>query len=242
MGWALGGPVGALVGFALGYLWDNASLKPVWSEAGPSDGTGSFRDATTKKGDFVVSLLVLAAAVMRADQRVLKSELRYVKKFLRTHFSEGETLEYLRVLRQLISQDIDIDAVCGQIARFMNEEQRLQLLHFLIGIAVADGSLHRDELVLLKNIASHLHLTEAQFAAVKAMYGDGDERYYEILELKPGASHEEIKAAYRKLAKKYHPDRLGDDIGEEIKKASIEKFRLVQEAYEKLTQTAKFTA
>lgn len=44
-------------------------------------------------------------------------------------------------------------------------------------------------------------------------YAEGGEvdnnRYYEIMEVKKDASQEEIKAKYKELAKKYHPDRKG---------------------------------
>ncbi|MBU0976114.1 MAG: molecular chaperone DnaJ [Patescibacteria group bacterium] len=59
--------------------------------------------------------------------------------------------------------------------------------------------------------------------------------YYEVLELEKGASKEEIKKAYRKHAKKYHPD---------VNKASDaeEKFKEVQEAYETLYDDQKRSA
>ena len=53
--------------------------------------------------------------------------------------------------------------------------------------------------------------------------------YYEILEINKNATEEEIKKAYRKLAKKYHPDANPDN-----KKEAEEKFKEVSEAYEVL--------
>ena len=66
-----------------------------------------------------------------------------------------------------------------------------------------------------------------------------DERFssrdpYTILGVSRGASADEIKSAYRKLANKYHPDKV-DHLGEEFKELAEKKFKDIQEAYQKLT-------
>ena len=225
LGWAFGGPIGGLVGFSLGYLWDNATLDANI----PRDTSG----AQTHPGDFAVSLLVLSAAVMKADQRILKSELSYVKRFLVNQFGEQKALELLRVLKDLVQRDIPLAPVCQQISAHMSHAQRLQLIHFLLGIANADGHLHDQEWEVVQQIAHYLRISSSDLDSLEAMYDRDDKRWYRILEIEPGASQDEIKSAYRKMAKKYHPDRLGD-VGEDVRKAGEEKFRQVKEAYDKL--------
>ena len=227
LGWAFGGPIGGLVGFSLGYLWQNATL-----EVNP---TGDHSGSQTHPGDFTISLLVLAAEVMRADSKVLKSELNYIKKFLVAQFGEEKSKELLRVLRDLLQREINLVPVCRQIVGFMNHAQRLQLVHFLVGIANADGELHEKEWELVSRIARLLLISEKDLLSLEAMYDQDKDRYYRILEIEPEANSQEIKAAYRKMAKKYHPDKLGD-VGEDVKKAAEHKFRQVQEAYEKLNK------
>jgi len=229
IGWALGGPIGGLIGFSLGYLWDNATLLPVTREQSRE----RYRGSRTHQGDFTVSLLVLSAAVMKADEKVLKSELNYVRAFLLQQFGEAKTTELLRVLRDLLQRDIPLEPVCAQIKTFMSHPQRLQLVHFLIGIANADGTFHKDEWAVIRTIASHLGVSRADLESMEAMYGMATDRYYRILEIHETATKEEIKVAYRKMAKKYHPDRLGD-VGEDVRSAAVEKFRQVQGAYDKL--------
>ncbi|MEX2597830.1 MAG: TerB family tellurite resistance protein [Salibacteraceae bacterium] len=225
LGWAFGGPIGGLVGFSLGMLWDNATLEVDI----PRDTSGR----QTHQADFAISLLVLSAAVMRADQKVLKSELTYVKRFLNQQFGEQKSLELLRVLKDLLEKSIPLEPVCHQIASHTNLAQRLQLIHFLLGIANADGHLDKREWSTIKYISELLRISDRDLESLEAMYEIDDDRYYRILEIEPGASEQEIKSAYRKMAKKYHPDRLGD-VGEEVRNAAVEKFRQVKYAYEKL--------
>src|SRR4051812_29309481 len=86
LGWALGGPLGGVLGFALGSAFDAASVT-----VQKSDGT-TYRPGrySTHVGDFAASLLVLSAAVMKSDGKILKSELEYVKKFLALQFGEEQ--------------------------------------------------------------------------------------------------------------------------------------------------------
>lgn len=56
---------------------------------------------------------------------------------------------------------------------------------------------------------------------------------YEVLGLKPGASQEEIKKAYRNLIKQYHPDQYGDN---PLKDLAEEKMREINQAYDILTK------
>ncbi len=65
------------------------------------------------------------------------------------------------------------------------------------------------------------------------------EKYYQILGLQPGASAEEIKQAYRKLAKKWHPDTLGSSISASEKEKAEQKFNEITNAYRTLIHYAK---
>ncbi len=64
------------------------------------------------------------------------------------------------------------------------------------------------------------------------------DKYYNILELQPGCSKEEIKKAYKKMAIKYHPDKQ-NNITDDEKKAAEEKFKEVAEAYDILMNPEK---
>jgi hypothetical protein len=57
---------------------------------------------------------------------------------------------------------------------------------------------------------------------------------HEILGVSPSATMDEIRAAYRKLAGQYHPDKV-QHLGVEFQQLAEIKFKIIQEAYQKLT-------
>jgi DnaJ like chaperone protein len=227
LGWTIGGPIGALVGFAFGSLVDASNIE-------------KFENARidTTTGDFVVSLLVLMAAVMKADQKVMQSELAFVKQYLVKTFGEDEAFEMLRILRDILKQDIPLKEVTLQIKGRMDYPSRLQLIHLIYGIAQADGDISEAEMKVIEKIAYDLGLSAADILSVKNMYIQSADWAYSILEIDSRASNEEIKKAYRQLALKNHPDKVAY-LGEEIRKKSQEKFQKINEAYEAIKKERK---
>lgn len=231
LGWAFGGPVGGLIGFAIGTLFDSAATMSLTDPKGnPIPNQGS---RTSQPGDFVASLLVLSAAVMKADNRVMKSELDYVKQFFIRQFGENQSNSLLITLRELLNKDIPVTQVCNQIRHNLDHSSRLQLLHYLFGISNADGHVHPQEIELISKIAYHLGVSDKDFGSIKAMFVKDSKAAYAILEIQENCSDEELKKAYRKMAVKYHPDKI-NHLGEEFQKAAKEKFQEVQNAYEQI--------
>lgn len=150
LGWAVFGPLGALIGFVIGTVVDGASQV---MQQHPQ----TIRHTTS--GGFIMSLLVLIAAVMKADGKVMRSELEYARDFLRRNFGEQAAAEASIMLRDLLVQNIPVEAVCHQIADHMHYSARLQMLHFLFGIAAADNEVSEPELKLIEFIGRHLGIT-----------------------------------------------------------------------------------
>ncbi len=230
LGWAVGGPIGAIFGFVLGSLFDDGS------DTITKSATGYTGQTTT--GGYVMSLLVLTAAVMKADGKVLKSELDYVKKFMVHNFGEASATEAVRMLRDLLNQTIPVNEVCRQINQNMNYSARLQLLHFLFGIAQADGVVETNEKELITFIAREIGISNVDFESIQAMFVANTEADYKILEIEPAATDEEVKKAYRRMAMKYHPDKVSH-LGEDFQKAANEKFQSVNKAYENIKKERK---
>lgn len=229
LGWALGGPIGALLGFALGSLVDTAAgSEPTLLGPGPESGP-----RTVATDDFFMSLLVLSAAVMKADGRHLKSELNYIKGFLVGNFGEHKTREALPTLKRLLETEIGVRQVCLQIRQYVDHSGRLQLMHYLYGIAAADGQIDHREEALLHQIGSYFNIHEADLASLKAMFVKSANWAYEVLEIEGSASDEDLKKAYRRMAARYHPDKV-NTLGPDAVDAAHKKFQKVQEAYEEV--------
>lgn len=243
LGWAIGGPLGGLLGYLLGSAFEGGSSSGDEKYRGRVYGgaydANRHYSATEQRNSFLVSLLVLAASIMKADGKVMKSELDYVKQFIQRNFGEQATTEALKILRGLLEKDINLSEVCAQIKLYMDPSQRLQLLHFLVGIAQADGHVSNTEITTIKNIASYLGIPAAECSSILAMFENNVESAYKVLELEPSATDDEIKKAYKKLALKHHPDRV-ESLGADVKKAAEEKFKAIVLAYETIKKERGF--
>lgn len=227
LGWALGGPIGGILGFIVGSVADAG--KESFTDA-PDSGGG-----TDHMADFSVSLLVLCAAVMKADGKILVGELEYVKSFFRRQFGQEKTESRMLMLRDMLKQEIPVREVCAQIRGHINQDGCIQMLHFLFGLAAADGGIAASEESQLKSIASWLGISEYDYESIKAMFlshRSADSGWaYKILEVSESASDDEVKKAYRKMAVRFHPDKVSH-LGEEYQQDATEKFKKVQEAWD----------
>lgn len=224
LGWALGGPIGGILGLAVGSIFDSGSAAP-----------GQSRDVRTKtlRGDYAASLLVLIAAVMKADGRVMKSELDYVRRYFVSRFGEDTASEAVVMLRDILKQEIPLRDVTNQLSQKLDYSYRLEMLHFLFGIASADGSVSDPENEVIHKISGYMAITGSDFESIRAMFVSQTDASYRILEIEPTTSDEDVKKAFRRMAMKYHPDKVSH-LGEDFKKVAHEKFRKVQSAYDQI--------
>ena len=233
LGWAFGGPIGAIIGFTVGSMFDGGT-KQIQRGA-----TSGFSRRTTT-GGYVASLLVLVAAIMKADGKILKSELDYVKKFLVHNFGEASAVEAIKMLKDMLKQTIPINEVSQQIRQNMNYSARLQLVHFMFGIAQADGEIHTTEQRTIEQICQQMGISNSDFESIQAMFIPNTDADFKILEIEHSATNIELKKAYRRMAMKYHPDKVSH-LGDDFQNAAKEKFEKVSQAYEKIKKERNVT-
>ncbi len=238
LGFTFGGPIGAIIGFAVGSMLDGVGIKDFTSEQDDYN-----RKIETKKkaktkskqkstaGDFEISLLILASIVIKADGKIDKSELDYVRVHFINLYGKNRANNAFKLFNGIIKKDVSTRQVCIQIREHMSHSSRLQLIHFLFGIAKADGIVTPSEEEAIHKISGYLYISTADYDSIKAMFYNEVDSAYKILEITKEATDDEVKGAYRKMAKKYHPDRI-QNVGEEHKKGAKEKFQSIQKAYE----------
>ena len=241
LGWVSFGPIGALLGFLAGTVLDAQidvfKRMTGFGESSPETGAprstaGRGYSPGEQRNSFMVSLLVLSSAVIKADGQIRQAELDHVRRFIRQNFGESAVPQAMQVLDGLNRQQVNIYEVGTQIADNMNYSQRLQLFHYLVQIATADGNFSKSEKSVLEAIGAVIRLNNSDINSVIAMfYRENDESAYAVLGISPNATDDEVKSAYRRMAMKNHPDKVST-LGPEVQKAAEEKFRQIQDAYE----------
>lgn len=190
------------------------------------------RSTTVSPEDFELHLLTLSSIVMKADGKVTPNELQYVQQYFVSSYGKDRANAIFKVFNEVVKKrEINPARVCQFLNARTRYESRLQILHFLFGIAQADGHVSDSEVRMLDQIAGYLRLTQRDFVSIKAMFVKDQDNAYKILEIDKSVPDHEVKKAYRTMAKKYHPDKLVD-MDEAYRKGAQEKFTKVQEAYE----------
>ena len=224
LGWAFGGPIGGI----LGVIFAGSSEK-------------NYRQVKqSQAGDFMVSLLVLFAKVMKADGKLLKSELDYVKSFLNRNLSRQQARVFIKMFQEILKQEYSTAEVCRQIQRSMDHPSRLELMHVLFGLSASDGEIHPEEVRVIHTISGYLNISNKDYESIKAIFIKDIDSTYKILEIDPSVSDNDVKKAYRKMAVKYHPDKVAH-LGKEIQKTAEEKFKAVSDAYSEIKKQRKMS-
>lgn len=231
LGWIALGPLGALLGVAIGSLFESSSKskKAGLEDLNPRDG-------------FLLSFLVLSGYIIKADGKILNSEMECVRQFLIRNFGEAAKTQGEEILNRLFAEQDrqgteeykrTVARCCAQISQYMNYSERLQLLNFLVGISQADGHVDDVEVTALKECAQWMGMRASDVDSMLNLKGDTLEEAYKVLGVSPDATDDEVKKAYRKLALDNHPDRVAA-LGDDVRKAAEKKFQEINAAKDKI--------
>lgn len=230
LGWSFGGPIGAVLGYVIGNAIDGFTKKDIQNFRQQAENYSN----GTQSGDFEISLLILSSFVIKADGKIDPRELDFVRSYFVKMYGKDRANHAFRLFKGIIkTEQVSVRQISLQIRQQMQHASRLQLMHYLFALAKADGVVTPDELDMLHRISGYLNINLHDFNSIKAMFYNDAESAYKILEIDKSASDNELKAAYRKLVKKHHPDKVRH-LGEEHLKGAEEKFLKIQEAYEQI--------
>ena len=223
LGWAMFGPLGGILGYYFTSRLEKLAEAANGYEQDPSWNQG-------QRNSFLMSLLVLSAAVIKADGKTTSQELSTLRQFFARNFGPQAADEAESIVKDLVNKEFNLYEVCTQIRSCMDYSQRLQLYHYLVALGACDGLVQR-EIDVLETIANYLGLSKSDSESIFAQFRPNNDSNYSILGITPDATDEEVKKAYRKMAVKYHPDKVAT-LGEDIQKAAEEKFKAVSQAYD----------
>ena len=225
---------GAVLGYFIGSLFEgfqNGNQRRVFD---------TWQRSKITPQDFELKLLALASLIIKADGKVEQKELDYVRNYFVSAYGKERANAVFKVFNEQIDKDqISATEICNFFVQFARYESRLQLLHFLFGIANADGGISEQELHKLNAFANYLRISTLDFNSIKAMFVKEVGSAYKILEVDRSATDATIKKAYRNLAKKHHPDKV-QHLGEAYVKGAQEKFQQIQKAYEQIKRERGF--
>lgn len=219
---------GAVLGLILGILLEN--LENTTKHSGRSG--GNVTRQTSFPGDFELNLIALCSIISKADGPVNPQELDYIQQYFLNTYGKKKADAILNSFTKILKKkEIPAQRVCTYMRQHTAYEVRIQLLHFLFGIAQADGIVNRAEASTLKEVSGYLHMKRNDFENIKSLFIKNTDNAYSILDLDREATDKDLKKAYRNMAKKYHPDRVVTQ-NETIRKEAEEKFKEIQQAYE----------
>ncbi|MDC0080730.1 TerB family tellurite resistance protein [Flavobacteriaceae bacterium] len=204
---------------------------------------GSFLSPKVQKissKDFEINLLALASLVIKADGKVTQNELDFVRRYFVSAYGKNRANEVFKIFNQNVkNKGISVSKISRLFNLALNYESRLQVIHFLFGIAKADGNISELEIKKLLEFSNLFKLSYADFLSIKAMFIQETDNAYKILELDKSATNDQIKKSYRELAKKHHPDKV-QHLGDAYVKAAQDKFQQIQKAYQNIKNERGF--
>lgn len=239
LGWAMFGPIGGIIGY-----YFTSKLEKLSEEAAAGSENQSWNQG--QRNSFLMSLLVLSAAVIKADGKTSTKELLTLRRFFIKNFGANAANDAEEIVKELIRKDFNLYEVCVQVRSCMDYSQRLQLYHYLVELGACDGLIQR-EIDVIEVIGTYIGLAKEDIDSIFAQFGRynnnggstsnnssssySNDSNYKILGISPSATDDEVKKAYRKMAIKYHPDKVAT-LGEDVQKAAEEKFKTISQAYE----------
>lgn len=239
-GFAMGGPIGAIIGAVAGHQILDKS-KSIPGKIGNEE----------RQVAFTTAVIILSAKMAKADGQVTRDEVDAFKEVF--HIPPGEAKAVGQIFDQAKASSDGYEPYAEQIGQMFSGEWNVleELVGALFHIAKADGQIHPGEIRYLRGVALLFGFSERDFERIQTIHlsgwnGEGgraqkSDDAYEILGVKPDASDDEVKSAYRNLARENHPDVLtAKGMPQEFIDLANDKLATINDAYDRIKKQRGF--
>lgn len=200
----------------------------------------------TQRNQFVELLVRLAVHVIQADGRVEAVEIATLKNFchVQLNFPPSALVWVEDLIRRELERSHPLEELVAELKRIDSPDLGVIVLDVLYQIAHSDFDFHAKEEAILVQIAQLWGLSEEDQRTIKNRYANkasrqntSNEDAYQVLGVSPTATQDEIKQAYRRLVKQFHPDVVAH-LGDDFKKLAEQKMKAITDAYQRLNETS----
>lgn len=205
------------------------------------------KSQTETHNTFVYLLVNILVKIAQIDGKVTRDEVKTIRHFFQynLNYSQNQLFWIKELVKEALASTVSIESLLQEFKQKFAYQPRLILLELVYQVLYSNEKVSDAELQMARNIGEYLEISAYDQRSTEAKYRAGyrgtaepageisEDKYYAILGLSPGADFSEIKAAYRKLSMKYHPDKVGH-LGQEFKEVAEEKMKEINNAYEYL--------
>lgn len=244
IGFFWGGPIGALIGAAIGHQFDKSDSSFFWNTY-----TNELDDLQTNHNEanvaFFVSVFSMLAKMAKADGLVSRAEIKSVETFMENQLhldARGKNFA-INIFRSAVNSPEPFDNFARQFYyRFQYDPELLEMVvDMLLRVGYADGEITRAGEELAYTAARIFGISSSAFEYIKSRYAQVAKKAYSVLGIDENASDSEIKSRYRKLVHEYHPDKLAaKGVPDEFSRYARERFGEIQSAYEEIRKERGF--
>ena len=231
IGFTIGGPIGGILGAIIGSkLGDKEQARPSINQK--------------NQAAFFTALFACFAKIAKADGKVTREEVDKVDHFIKERFKfpPDQRAFAIQVFNHAKDDNNSFRDYASQLSLLLSNNQSALVMFYelLFELSMADGYLDPTEEKILNEAIPIFGLDPDLFKLNKRKFGADISDAYAILEVTKDMSYKEIKTAYQRKRKEFHPDTLlSKGLPEELLEKAKDKFIEIQSAFEEIEKQIK---